>query len=68
MDEASLVRQLVNWLPFILIFVVWFAYMRRVATRQGSMAEIGRENTEAVRQNTEVLKALLAKLESQSKQ
>ncbi|MER8428248.1 hypothetical protein [Mesorhizobium sp. M1403] len=68
MDEASLVRQLVNWLPFILILVVWFAYMRRVATRQGSMAEIGRENTEAVRQNTEVLKALLAKLESQSKQ
>jgi hypothetical protein len=55
-------------LPFILILVVWFAYMRRVATRQGSMAEIGRENTEAVRQNTEVLKALLAKLESQSKQ
>ncbi|MER8716343.1 hypothetical protein [Mesorhizobium sp. M1295] len=68
MDEASLVRQLVNWLPFILILVVWFAYMRRVATRQGSMAEIGREKTEAVRQNTEVLKALLAKLESQSKQ
>ncbi|TIQ17005.1 MAG: hypothetical protein E5X51_32425 [Mesorhizobium sp.] len=68
MDEASLVRQLVNWLPFILIFVVWFAYMRHVATRQGSMAEVGRENTEAVRQNTEVLKALLAKLESQSKQ
>ncbi|RUU23430.1 hypothetical protein EOD08_26160, partial [Mesorhizobium sp. M6A.T.Ca.TU.002.02.2.1] len=65
MDEAWLVRQLVNWLPFILILVVWFAYMRRVATRQGVMAEIGRENTEAVRQNTEVLKALLAKLESQ---
>lgn len=68
MDESSFVRQLVNWLPFILILVVWFAYMRRVNTRRGSMAEIGREDTEAVRQNTEALKALLAKLESQPKQ
>jgi len=32
------------------------------------MAEIGRENTEAVRQNTDALKALLAKLDSQPKQ
>lgn len=68
MDEASFVRQLVNWLPLILILVVWFIYVRRVASRQGSMAEIGRENTEAVRQNTEALKALLAKLENQSRQ
>lgn len=68
MDETSLVRQLVNWLPLVLILVVWIAFMRRTSTRQGSMAEIGRENTEAIRQNTEVLKALLAKLESQSKQ
>ncbi|AZN99968.1 hypothetical protein EJ066_24130 [Mesorhizobium sp. M9A.F.Ca.ET.002.03.1.2] len=67
MDDPSLVPQLVGWLPFILIVLVWFVYMRRVAARQGSMAEVGRENTEAVRQNTEVLKALLAKLESQAK-
>ncbi|MCA0050918.1 hypothetical protein LB577_28855 [Mesorhizobium sp. B283B1A] len=68
MDETSLVRQLVIWLPLVLILVVWVAFTRRSIARQGSMAEIGRENTEAIRQNTEVLKTLLAKLESQSKQ
>ncbi|RWM00530.1 MAG: hypothetical protein EOR68_11370 [Mesorhizobium sp.] len=68
MEGNSLASQLIGWLPFVLILVVWVVYTRRIATRQGSMAEVGRENTEAVRQNTEALKALLAKLESQSKQ
>ncbi|WP_112099594.1 hypothetical protein [Mesorhizobium hawassense] len=68
MEGSTVTSQLIGWLPFILVFAVWFAYTRRIATRQGSMAEVGRENTEAVRQNTEALKALLAKLESQSKQ
>ncbi|AZO08132.1 MULTISPECIES: hypothetical protein [unclassified Mesorhizobium] len=66
MEGNALTSQLTGWLPFMLIFVVWLVYTRRIAARQGSMAEIGRENTEAVRQNTEALKAVLAKLESQS--
>ncbi|MBA1144998.1 hypothetical protein [Mesorhizobium neociceri] len=62
------IAQLIYWLPLIVIFIVWLAFSSGAARRQKSMAEIGRENTEAVKQNTEALKALLAKLDSQSKQ
>jgi hypothetical protein len=62
------IAQFIYWLPLFVIFVVWLAFTSGAARRQRSMAEIGRENTEAVRQNTDALKALLAKLDSQPKQ
>ncbi|RWD06658.1 MAG: hypothetical protein EOS58_06535 [Mesorhizobium sp.] len=68
MGGTTLTNQLVGWLPFHHDFSRVAHLTRRAAARQGSVAEIGRENTKAVRQNTEALKALLAKLESQSKQ
>ena len=67
MDDTSITSQFVSWLPMIAILGLWYVFMRRSSGRQGSMIDVGRENTEAVKENTEVLKAVLAKLSNLEK-
>lgn len=66
-DEPTLLAALIGWFPLFLILVVWFFYMRWMTRRYGASAEIGKANTEAVRENTAVLKAILAKLEERDR-
>ena len=62
----ALLGLIISWLPMVIILAVWILFMRRSMSRQGGMMQVGRENTAAVQENTAALKALLAKLESQS--
>jgi preprotein translocase subunit YajC len=66
-NSSSVVSQIVSLLPLALILLVLFYYLYRAFRRQDSIMEIGRENTQAVKENTEVLKAILVKLESRDK-
>ena len=67
MEDYSILRQVVAWLPLIALLLFFVAYMRRAFGRQTSMLEVGRENTEAVKENTRALKELLAAFEKQAK-
>ncbi len=60
--ETGLLAALLGWSPLIIIMAVWFVWMLIATRRQGSMANICRENTEAVRANTEAVKVLIEEL------
>ena len=61
-DSSGIVAALIGWLPLIIIMLVFGVWMRATARRQGSMTEVGRENTRAVEENTEAVKALVEEL------
>jgi ATP-dependent Zn protease len=62
-EELGIGKLFVSWFPFIVFAVLWVVFIRRAVKRQGSMREIAKENTAAVRENTEMLKAVLQKLD-----
>lgn len=62
--DPSVWIAVLGWLPLIFIFLFLFVFLGRNAARNKEMLEMGRQNTEAVKANTEVLKAVLAKLEN----
>ncbi|WP_133170045.1 hypothetical protein [Kumtagia ephedrae] len=64
---ASIISVFLGWLPLIVILLIIFIVLRRYAARADEMAEVCRKNTEAIKANTEVLKAVLANLEKRPK-
>jgi ATP-dependent Zn protease len=64
---TSIFSVLLGWLPLILILLFMYIVMRRNLARSSEMAAVGRQNTEAIKANTEALKAILANLEKQPK-
>lgn len=62
-SHTDIVATLLGWTP-ILLLLLWLVYFtRRSQKRQGSMVEVGRENTEAVRENTAAVRELIAKID-----
>lgn len=60
--ESKLLVSFVGWLPLIIIMAIWLVVLRSAGRRHREMIELGRENNEVVRTNTEAVKALTEEL------
>lgn len=61
-QQTSLLDVLIGWTALFAILLVYWFMSRRQLKRLSESNQVGHENTEAVRQNTETLKALIEEL------